>query len=138
MVIAIFKNYICHFLLTGKNICKMPYSMNAFQDSPPESHQLSRSQRDYCSLWIGRKEMFYLTMHSTHLITVIWCRTYSKGTIQIVREETRCCHMGYSLRLAATVLLYAPSHRQDSTYHGLCSTNHGELAGMKNSSMGPP
>ena len=42
MVIAIFKNYICHFLLTGKNICKMPYSMNAFQDSQPESHQLSR------------------------------------------------------------------------------------------------
>ena len=28
--------------------------------------------------------------------------------------------MGYSFRLAARVLLYAPSHRQDSTYHGLC------------------
>ena len=27
------------------------------------------------------------------------------------REETRCCHMGYSFRLAARVLLYAPSHR---------------------------
>ena len=30
-----------------------------------------------------------------------------------------CCHMGYSFRLAARVLLYAPSHRQDSTYLGL-------------------
>ena len=30
--------------------------------------------------------------------------------------------------------LYAPSHRQDSTYHGLC----GALAGTRNSSMGPP
>ena len=27
------------------------------------------------------------------------------------------------------VLLYAPSHRQDSTYHGLCYTSHGALAG---------
>ena len=25
--------------------------------------------------------------------------------------------MGYSFRLTARVLLYAPSHRQDSTYH---------------------
>ena len=34
-------------------------------------------------------------------------------------EETRCRHIGYSYRLTARVLLYAPSHRQDSTYHGL-------------------
>ena len=30
--------------------------------------------------------------------------------------------MGYSFRLTARVLLYAPSHRQDSTYHRLCYT----------------
>ena len=53
-----------------------------------------------------------------------------------VREETRCCHMGYSFQLAARVLLYAPSHRQDNTYHHLCYTSHGALAGMRNSSMG--
>ena len=35
--------------------------------------------------------------------------------------------MGYSFRLTARVLLYAPSHRQDSTYHGLC----GALAGAR-------
>ena len=34
--------------------------------------------------------------------------------------------------------LYAPSHRQDSTYHGLCYTSRGSLAGTRNSSMGPP
>ena len=28
-------------------------------------------------------------------------------------------HIGYYFRLTARVLLYAPSHRQDSTYHGL-------------------
>ena len=41
-------------------------------------------------------------------------------TIQIAREETRYWHMGYSFRITARVLLYAPSHRQYSTYHSLC------------------
>ena len=86
----------------------------------------------------GRKEMFYLTTHSTHFIycymaSNIWCRT-----ILIVRKETRCCHIGYSFRLTARVLLYAPSHRQDCTYNGLCYTSRGALAGTRNRSMGPP
>ena len=81
--------------------------------------------------------MFYLTTHSTHFIygymaSDIWLRT-----ILIVRKETRCRHIGYSFRLAARVLLYAPSHRQDNTYHGLCYTSRGALAGTRNSSMGP-
>ena len=63
----------------------------------------------------------------------IWLRT-----ILIVRKETRCCHIGYSYRLTARVLLYVPSHRQDSTYHSLCYTSRGALAGTRNSSMGPP
>ena len=54
------------------------------------------------------------------------------------REETCCRHMGYSIRLAARVLLYAPSNIQYSTYHGLCYTSRGTLAGTRNSSMGPP
>ena len=81
--------------------------------------------------------MFYLTTHSTHFIygymaSDIWLRT-----ILIVRMETRCRHIGYSYRLTARVLLYAPSHRQDNTYHGLCYTSRGALAGTRNSSMGP-
>ena len=56
----------------------------------------------------------------------------------IAREEFRCRHMGYSFQLAASGLLYAPSHRQGSTYHGLCYTSRGALAGTRNSSMGPP
>ena len=65
--------------------------------------------------------MFYLTNHSTHFIygymaSDIWLRT-----ILIVRKETRCRHIDYSFRLTARVLLYAPSHRQDSTYNGLCT-----------------
>ena len=81
--------------------------------------------------------MFYLTTHSTHFIygymaSDIWLRT-----ILIVRKETRCRHIGYSYRLTARVILYAPSHRQDNTYHGLCYTSRGALAGTRNSSMGP-
>ena len=34
------------------------------------------------------------------------------------------------------VLLYAPSHRQNNTYHSLCYTSHGALAGTSNSSIG--
>ena len=81
--------------------------------------------------------MFYLMTHSTHFIygymaSDIWLRT-----ILIVRKETRCRHIGYSYRLTARVLLYAPSHRQDNTYHSLCYTSRGALAGTRNSSMGP-
>ena len=77
------------------------------------------------------REMFYLMMHSTHfiygyMVSDIWLRT-----ILIVRKETRCHHIGYSNRLRARVLLYAPSH-------SLCYTSSGALAGTRNSSMGPP
>ena len=59
--------------------------------------------------------MFYFTTHSTHLIygymaSDIWLRT-----IPIVREETRCRHMGYSFRLTARVLLY--HHPTDRIAH---------------------
>ena len=86
-----------------------------------------------------RKEgIFYLMTHSTHfnytyMASDIWLRT-----ILIVRKETCCCHIGYSFQLTARVLLYAPSHRQDNTYHCLCYTSRGAQAGMRNSSMGPP
>ena len=61
---------------------------------------------------------------------------HGKGP-KIVREETCCCHMGYSFRLIARVLLYALSHRQGGTYHSLYYTSHGALAGTRNSSVGP-
>ena len=49
-----------------------------------------------------------------------------------------CIYVFWNFRLAARVLLYAPSHRQDSTYRDLCYTSRGALAGMRNSSVGPP
>ena len=108
--------------------------------------------------------MLFLKTHSTHFIygymaSDIWLRTilivrkererernvifkdalntfYLRlRTILIARKETRCRHIGYSFRLTARVLLYVPSHRQDSTYHGLCYTSRGDLARMRNSSI---
>ena len=84
------------------------------------------------------REMFYLTTHSTHFIYGYMASDIWLMTILIVRKETRCRHIGYSYRLTARVLLYAPSHRQDNTYHGLCYTSRGALGGTRNSSMGPP
>ena len=110
----------------------------------------------------GRKEMFYLMMHSTAFylwlygvrrkegnvifndaLNTFYLRLYRRQdiwlrTILIVRKETRCHYMGCYFRLTARVLLYAQSHRQDNTYHGLCYTSRGALAGIRNSSMGPP
>ena len=79
----------------------------------------------------GKKKLFYLTTHSTHfsygyMASDIWLRTFL-----IVRKETHCCHIGYSFQLTARVLLYAPTHRQDNTYHSLCYTSHGALAGTR-------
>ena len=91
------------------------------------------------------REMFYLTTHSTHFIYGYMASDIWLKTILIVRKETRCYHIDYCYRytsysflLAARVLLYAPSHRQDNTYHGLCYTSHGALAGTRNSSIGSP
>ena len=85
-----------------------------------------------------RKEMFYLTMHSTHFML----RSY--GVKDMVKDHsdslrvTRCRHIGYSFQSAARFFFYASSHRQDNTYHSLCYTNRGALAGTRNSSMGSP
>ena len=86
----------------------------------------------------GRKEMFCLTTHSTHFIYSYMASDLWLRTILIVRKETRCRHIGYSFRLTARVLLYAPSHRQDSTYQSLSYTSRGALAETRNSSMGSP
>ena len=111
-------------------------------------------------VWLWEREMFYLKTHLTHFIygymaSDIWLRT-----ILIVRKET-CCRQhrlqGFFYmhhptdRIAHTTAfgtpvvehwlereIAQPSHRQDSTYHSLCFTSCGALAGTRNSSMGPP
>ena len=120
----IFINYICHFIKLCKILELRTYLWNVYITT-----------RHWTKWRKGRKEMFYLMTHSTHFILRLYgCWIYGKGYMV---EETRCRHMGYSFRLTARVLLYEPSHRQDSTYHSLCYTSRGALAGTRNSSMGP-
>ena len=82
-----------------------------------------------CCVW--RKEGNVLFNDA---LNTFYLRLY--GVIHMVKDhsdserETRCRHMGYSFRLAARVLLYA-SHRQDNTYHSLCYTSRGALAGTR-------
>ena len=110
--------------------CGGPYSDNQSSTDMNEENAASPRAME------GRKEMFYLTMHSTHFIYGYMASDIWLWTILIVRKETRCRHISYTFRLTARVLLYATSHRQDSTYHGLCYTSRGALAGTRNSSMG--
>ena len=89
-------------------------------------NETNKVKKEHYLMRQREREMFYLTTHSTHFIygymaSDIWLRT-----ILIVRKEARCCHIGYSYRLTARVLLYAPSHRQDNTYHSLCRTSWNE------------
>ena len=84
------------------------------------------------------REMFYLTTHSTHF----YLRLY--GVRHMVKDHSDS-EKGNPLpphRLLFPInnkgSLYAPSHKQDSTYLGLCYTSRGALAGTRNSSMGPP
>ena len=45
----------------------------------------------------------------------------------------------FYLMMHSTQFMYGFMHhpRQDNTYHSLCYTSHGALAGTRNSSMGP-
>ena len=80
--------------------------------------------------------MLYLKMHSKPLLTDNRQRV---KTTEIKNNKTCCYYFkGYSFRLAASDLLYAPFHRQDSTttYHSHCYTSCGALTGIRNSLPG--
>ena len=80
---------------------------------------------DFAAILEGRKEMFYLTTHSTRFIYGYMASDIMvKDHTESERGNSLTPH-GYSFRLTAKVLLYAPSHRQDSTYHGLCYSSRG-------------
>ena len=107
----------CSFDLSCSILVKL-YSGNALSDirlysSTKHNEQSTQSFKHWLMMlmFTKNKEMFYLTMHSTHFIFLL-CKDHlgSRG------DETHCHHyMGYSFRLAARDLLYAPSHRQYRT-----------------------
>ena len=60
----------------------------------------------------------------------------SETTIQYLPAHKG--HLIIHFLLAARDLLYASSHKQDITYHGICYISCGALAGTRNDSIGPP
>ena len=97
--------------------------------------------------------MFYLTTHSMHFIygyigrkeenalfnnalNTYYLRLY--GVRNMVKDHSDS-ERGNPLpphgRLTARVLLHAPSHRQDNTYHRRCYTSRGALAETRNSAI---
>ena len=82
---------------------------------------------EHSTMIVIRKEMFYLTTHSTHFI-------YGYMASDIVRDSEIANPLaphGLLFPINNKVILYAPSHIQDSTYHGLCYTSRGALAGTR-------
>ena len=65
-------------------------------------------------------------------LSTFYLRLYGVGHMV---EDHSDSERGNPLLFPARVLLYTPSHRQDSTYHSLCYTSRGALAGTKNSTM---
>ena len=87
-----------------------------------------------CSSFSNWRECFINDALNTFM--AIWRRAYSKWSFRL-REETILWAI-LSWAIAARDLWYALSHRQDNTYHGLCYTSRGALAGTRSSSTGPP
>ena len=77
--------------------------------------------------------MFYLTTHSTHFIYGYMASDSVKDHSDSERGNP-LPPRGILFPINSKGFLYAPSHRQDSTYHGLCYTSRGALAGTRNSS----
>ena len=88
----------------------------------------------------GRKEMFYIAIHSIHFIL----RLYGVGYIIVndLSDSERGNLMsplhGLLFPISSIVIymyIYASSHRQDNTHYGLYYTSRGALAETRNSFM---
>ena len=85
---------------------------------------------------IGRKEGNVLVNDA---LNTFYLRLYGVGhMVKDHSDSKRGNLLPHSFQLAVRAILYAPSHRQDTTYHSLWYTSRGALAGMRNISMGEP
>ena len=85
----------------------------------------------------GRKEGIFLFNNAlnTFYLWLYGLRTYGKEPFRDrERKPAATSTWATFFSLAARVLLYAPSNRQDSTHHDLCYISRGALAGTRNSS----
>ena len=78
--------------------------------------------------------MFYLTTHSTHFIYGYMVRLVEKDHSDSERGNPLPPHeLLFPITGKFFIYIYAPSHKQHSTYHGFWYTRRGTLAGTRNS-----
>ena len=73
-----------------------------------------------------------------NILNTFYLRLYGIGHMVNDHSHNERENLLPPLHLAARVLLYAPSHRQDSTYHSICYIIHWALAETGYSWVGPP
>ena len=84
----------------------------------------------------GSEEMFYLTTHSTHF----YLRLYGVRHMVKVHSDSERGNplpphrLLFPIRSKGSFICIIP--QTGNTYHGLCYTSRGALAGTRNSSMG--
>ena len=80
-----------------------------------EEQQLRREEKFKLLSFVteGRKEgnVLFNDALNTFYLRLYGIRYMVKDHSDSEREETRCCHIGYSFQLTAKVLLYAQSHK---------------------------
>ena len=90
-----------------------PMVLGSARRRKPDRYLVGYSVKEKNVLFNDALNTFYLRLYGfRHMV-----KDHSDS-----EKGTRCRHIGYSYRLTARVLFYAPSHRQDNTYHGLCYT----------------
>ena len=80
--------------------------------------------------------MFYLMTHSTHFILRLY---HVRHIVKAHLERKPSATITWAtLSDYQQGFFYMHHHRQDSTYHSLCYTSHGALAGTRKSLMSHP
>ena len=86
----------------------------------------------------GKKEMFLFY----NALNTFYFRLYGMGHMVKDHSDSERGNPLSPHRLLFPIInkgsFTLPSHRQDDTYHDLCYTSRGALAGTRNSLMGPP
>ena len=111
---------LCFTVFCCQTVPTTPVSANTY---PGNNAFLSNYLNVQC---LGRKEMFYLTTLNTFYLRLYGIRHMVKDHTDTDRGNLLLPH-----RLLFSI------NSKDNTYHSLCYTSRGTLAGTRNSSIGP-
>ena len=99
--------------------------LNTYTSGNNQTHSLTKEGRKN-DLFNDALNIFYLRLYGViHMVKdhsdsereETRCHIEGRILYGKTRKDSHCCHnIGYSFRLAARVLLYASSHRQDKIY----------------------